>query len=444
MKNAKVKWTLRSVATAVLVICTGLSLRANEDDDWSQFRGPNVNGSVGAAMPTEWTGSKNVRWSLDLPGPGSSSPICVAGKVYLTCYTGYGTDIEADDQGDVSALKRHLICFDLQEGKELWRSTVDSQADEDPFTGFIKEHGYASSTPVCDGEHVYTFFGKSGVCAFGVNDGALKWQTNVGQESDPAKWGGGSSPIVFENLVIVNAGNEGRQLIALDKATGEEVWSVKNDSFGSCWSTPIVVDTGDRQELVVSMPDKVLAYNPKNGEELWSCKSPIERTVCASLVQHEGVVFAMGGRQGRCIAIRCGGSGDVSESHVVWQKPVSSSIGTPVVVEGKLVWLSRSVILCLDCATGEEVYKGRADVAQPQGQQRGPQGNYASPVAAGSNVFFLLRSGQTLVLDSKEQFSSVSVNMIDESQPMFNATPAFVDDQILIRSQAKLYCIAGK
>ena len=434
----------KSVAWPCLAVAGVFALAANvvADDDWSQFRGPNINGAVAATMPTEWSDSNNVNWSVDMPGPGSSSPICLDGKIYLTCYTGYGESV--DNPGDPKDLKRHLLCYDLKSGKELWRSTVDSAGDEDPYKGFITEHGYASSTPVCDGAHVFAFFGKSGICAFSAENGEQLWQKNLGTESDPAKWGGGASPVVYENLVIVNAGNEGRKVVALDKKSGEEVWSVQDDSFASCWSTPLLVDSGERTELVCSMPGKIWSFDPKTGETLWTCKSPIEGTVCASLVQHDGMVFAMGGRQGRCMAVKCGGAGDVSDSHVVWQRPVNSSIGTPVIVDGKLVWSSRSILLCLDCATGDEVYKGRMGGEQQSGGgsgRRSPQGNYASPVAAGSNVFMLLRSGATIIVNANDKFTQVSVNKIEESEPMFNATPAFVGDQILIRSQQKLYCI---
>ena len=172
-------------------------------EDWARFRGPNGAGvHATSTAPLEWSETENLKWSVDLPGLGSSCPIVVGDKVLLTSYTGYGVDKE--NPGDVSELKRHLLCFDKNSGKELWRSTVDSTNDEDPYQGFIQDHGYASGTPVSDGEHIFVFFGKTGMVAFDM-DGKQKWVTPLGTNSDPAKWGGGASPVLYKDTVIVNA-----------------------------------------------------------------------------------------------------------------------------------------------------------------------------------------------------------------------------------------------
>ena len=185
------------------------------------------------------------------------------------------------------------------------------------------------------------------------------WQKNLGNFSDPAKWGDGSSPIVYQDLVIVNAGIVGHKLVALKKSDGSVAWELEDEQFTNCWSTPILVKTGDREELVVSMPGQIIGLNPATGEKLWNAKSPIERTVCASLAEEKGVVFAMGGQGGVGIAIRCGGQGDVSETHKVWEAPLRAGIGTPVVVNGKLYWSSSGMADCASCVDGKEVFKER-------------------------------------------------------------------------------------
>ena len=413
-----------------------------DDNDWTRFRGPGGKGiAKDAKIADSWTESSNVKWKVDLPGPGSSCPIVHGDYVYLTCYTGYGVDRK--DPGQAKDLKRHLLCFELKSGKEVWRTTVDSAADEDPYKGFIMEHGYASSTPVTNGKRIFTFFSKSGVCAFDMK-GKKIWQTSVGTKSDPYKWGGGSSPILYKDLVIVNAGNVGRKIVALSQSDGKEKWSMENDKFQNCWGTPIVVKTDKGSELVTSQPGQIVGIDPETGKKLWSCKSPIAQTVCSSLVERNGVVFAQGGRQGKAIAVKCGGKGDVTNSHVVWTKAVASSIGTPIIFDDKILWSGRGVVFCYQCSDGKELFKARLPAVKVEGQaqRRGPAGDYASPIKVGDKILVSMRSGATHVLKAGAKYELVSTNLIKEASPLFNATPAISGDKMLIRSQKKLYCIS--
>ncbi len=170
------------------VAVTGVPSLAQQADqeDWNRFRGPNGGGiSIDSGVATNWSAAENIQWKAELPGPGSSSPIVHDDRVFLTCYTGYGVD--SRNPGNLADLKRHLLCFDRSNGKELWRATVDATGDEDEYRGFITDHGYSSSTPAADGEHVFAFFGKSGVIAWD-REGNQKWQVSVGTQSDPAKW----------------------------------------------------------------------------------------------------------------------------------------------------------------------------------------------------------------------------------------------------------------
>ena len=176
---------------------------------------------------------------------------------------------------------------------------MPSTHDEEPYEGFITEHGYASCTPVTDGNQIYVMFGKTGVVAFDM-DGVKLWLTNVGTESDPFKWGNGGSCIEYQDLLIVNAANVGHAIVALNKTDGSEAWRYEDEKLTNCWSTPIVVSIDGHDEIVTCVPGKILAWDPTSGEELWFADSPIANTTCASVVEHEGAVFAMGGRSGRC------------------------------------------------------------------------------------------------------------------------------------------------
>lgn len=433
----------RAAFSLIAVFVFGCLVVNLQAEDWTRFRGPNGSGiSPTSTAPISWSADKNMKWSVDLPGLGSSCPIVLGDRVYLTCYTGFGVDKE--NPGKASDLKRHLISFDRSSGDEVWRTTIDSANEEDEYKGFIQEHGYASSTPVTDGKHIYVLFGKTGVVAFDM-DGKKVWTQNVGTQSDPYKWGGGSSCVLFNDLVIVNAGIVGNKICALNKSDGSEAWSVKDAKFTNCWSTPILVKADERDELVFSLPGKILALDPASGKELWSAKSPIDRTVCASLAENKGVVFAMGGQGGVAVAIKCGGSGDVSESHTVWTKPLRAGIGTPVVSGDKLFWNSSGIANCADCETGESIYKERlpkkAAPQQQEGQRRSPAGDYASPIVIGDNVIMVLRNGSTYVVKASGNFELVGQNSFGDDKSLFNATPAVSDNQIFIRSNEKLYCI---
>ena len=188
--------------------------------DWTRFRGPGGSGSMdGPAVPPEWSSEKNLKWRTALPGKGSSSPIVAGDRVFVTCYTGYGVD--PNNPGEPEDLVRHVIAFDRGSGKEVWRASIAATGKEDPYQGFITQHGYASSSPVTDGENVYALLGKSGLYAFDRN-GKTLWQVALGQKSDPAKWGHGSSPILVGDVVIVDAGILGNHFVGIDKRTGEE------------------------------------------------------------------------------------------------------------------------------------------------------------------------------------------------------------------------------
>ncbi|HEX6985436.1 MAG TPA: PQQ-binding-like beta-propeller repeat protein, partial [Planctomycetaceae bacterium] len=186
--------------------------------DWPRFRGPNGSAvSADTDLPVTWSDAENVAWKAALPGPGASSPVVSNGRVFVTCYSGYGVD--RSNPGDPKDLQRHLVCLDPRDGRVLWDRTVPAVQPEDRYEGMLTEHGYASATPAADGERVYVFFGKSGVLAFDF-DGNRLWQTSVGTGSAMMGWGSGTSLLLYKDLVIVNANAESESIVALDKATG--------------------------------------------------------------------------------------------------------------------------------------------------------------------------------------------------------------------------------
>jgi outer membrane protein assembly factor BamB len=447
-----------------LAVLTLVLLGRAPASDWPRFRGPNGTGISPDAKPTptQWSDTENLKWKLALPGPGSSSPIIVGDRVFVTCWTGYGLD--ARDPGDQQNLKRHLICVDRQTGKIAWNKTVAPVLPEDPYEGMFTQHGYASHTPVSDGQRVYAHFGKTGVAAFDL-DGNQLWQTSVGTESGAMGWGTASSPIVYKNLVIVTASAESESLVALQKDTGAVVWKKEASGFSSTWGTPALVDVGnDRTDLVLAVPFEIWGFDPESGKLRWYSEGIQSDSICSSVVAHDGVVYAAerGPRGGGTIAVRAGGTDDVTKSHVVWTGNQQSRIGTPVVHEGRIYWVSGGTANCIDAKTGEQVYESRlsstaAPAAPAPGAAPGPPGgpgrrpggfrggfggqDYSSPVVADGKLYFVSRAGVTSVLALGPEFRLLAQNRFQDGGD-FSATPAISDGQLLIRSSKYLYCVA--
>ena len=409
-------------------------------EDWLRFRGTQGTGvsTEGAVTPTEFDDQKNVLWKIDLPGAGASAPIIVGDKVILTAYSGYGQS--RNDAGDMDNLKRHVLCYSKSDGKELWRKNLDPFLPEDPFQGMgVPEHGYSSSTPVSDGTHVYVFFGKSGVYKFDL-DGNEVWNKSVGTGSGSRKWGSGGSPVLSNNVLIINATDESNSIVGLDKNTGEELW--RNDGVENVWGTPLVVGAGEEETVVMSVPYEVWAMNPKTGKLKWFTTNGVQDTsVSASPMLDGDVVIAMGGRSNTAVAIRLGGKKDVTETNTLWQGKSVARIMTPILYQGHIYAVSKGIASCLNAETGEQVYKERLPSIGESVQRRGPSGNYVSPVIADGKLYQFTKNGGCYVVDANPEFKLLASNQMAEDGSEFNATPAISEGKLFVRSNRRLYCI---
>lgn len=443
----------------LLLAC--VSHHANASD-WPRFRGPNGSGVSTDEKPTPatWTDTENVKWSIDLPGPGSSCPIVVGDKVFVTCWTGYGLDRQ--NPGDQSQLKRHLLCVDRETGTTLWDQEIDPYLPEDKYGGMFAEHGYTSHTPVSDGEKVFVFFGKTGVIAFDM-EGKKLWQTSVGTESDPRDWGSASSPLLYKDWVIVPANAESHALYALKKDTGEVAWKQEAQGFEGTWGSPVLAETeGGEQQIVLAVPGEIWAFHPETSKLAWYAKGSGGDSCSTSAITENGIVYIVGGRDGGTVAIKTGGTGDVSASNTLWSSSIQGGIGTPVLHDGKIYSISREVVTCLDAATGEQIFKKRleappepeAAVDTPaEGESEGRRGgrgggfmnqSYSSPVVADGKLYFVTRGGLVYVFAIGDELEQIAVNRFGSDEADFSATPAISDGEIFIRSSKKLYCVAEK
>ena len=417
---------------AMSLLCGGTPGIAADATDWSRFRGPNGSAvSEARGLPVTWDSDHGVVWKTPLPGPGSSSPIVVGDRVFLTCYSGYGT--HRDQPGEIKDLERHLLCVSLKDGTVIWDQAVAATQREDDYSGFIRDHGYATSTPASDGERVFVFYGKTGVLAYDLTGKEL-WRTSVGNGSAQNNWGSGSSPILYRNLVIVNAAAESRSLIALDQTTGTQVWKTEAASLHGSWSTPVLVDAPEgKTELALNAPYEVWGFNPDNGDFLWFAEGLQDRTICGSVVARDGIVYAVGGRSGSAVAVRSGGRDEVTKTHTLWKKSLSSYVPSPVLAGDRILSVNeRGILGCLAAKDGESLFQQRLS---------GAGGVYASPVVADGKAYVVTRQNGTFVISMTGEGEVLSTNKLDDESD-FNASPAIADGKLLLRSNRFLYCVS--
>ncbi|TWU02969.1 outer membrane protein assembly factor BamB family protein [Stieleria varia] len=396
-------------------------------EDWLRFRGTGGQGIAQGEAPIKWNASDNVVWKCPLPGAGSSSPIVVGDRVIVTCYSG-ATGENAS---------RQVVCVDAKTGQQLWAHSVSAPNVEDDYNGFLTEHGYASGSPVSDGTNVYAFFGKAGVIALTL-DGEKLWQRNVGTMSSNRRWGSGSSVVLADDILIVNAAEEARAILGLNKLDGSTVWKAESDLLELCFATPVIVNGAeDVSEAVIAMPGEAWGINTQTGKLRWYYETGTGGNVSPSVVVGDDAFYTFGGYpQQQSIAIRRGGRKDITQSHRLWESRDSSYVATPLYHDGHLYWVSdRGQAFVMDAKTGEVVTRNRLS-----GLRDGGRPVYASPVLAGEHLYVVTRRSGTLVFTATPEMKQVALNEpLDESQ--FNATPAIVNGKIYLRSDTALYCV---
>ena len=439
MTTPSCRVTHRSVFVLNLLIVVGqiplpLAVRgaSTGGTDWPQFRGPGAMGrSEAKGLPLTWGDEKNVVWKAALPGPGASSPIVLGDRIFITCFTGFATS--SREPGEMTSLKRHLLCLNLADGKVIWDAAVPAEMPEQDR---IREgHGYASSTPVADADWIYAFFGKSGVFAFD-HSGRQVWKTKVGDKLNG--WGSATSPVLYKDLLLVNASIESDSLVALDRKTGKEVWraAVGNES----WHAPVFVAAPDgTTEVVAAKNGRVLGFNPETGEALWNVKTGIPWYMCPTPVVQDGIVYVIGGRTPNgALAIRAGGRGDVTGSHVVWKLNKGSNVPSPILHDGHLYFAHENlgIVYCVNAKSGEVVFEERLEPSPGQ--------IYASPVAGDGRIYFTGRGGHTVVIAARPKFEKLAESTLESNRGVFNSSPAISGNRILLRSNRALYCLGEK
>jgi outer membrane protein assembly factor BamB len=385
---------------------------------WSRWRGPSGQGQVPAGQYSDrWSSTAGVQWKVAVPGRGNSSPIVWGDRIFLT--TGR-------DQGQ----RLSMIAFSRKDGAKLWETDIPQNGVEYPH----EKNGYASATPATDGELVYASFGRHGLVAFDFN-GKIVWHRKFGVIDN--YHGPAGSPVLYQDRVFIyqdaNPAPGQRAFVgAFDKKTGKTIWETpRSETVG--WGTAVVIHTGERDELVVSSQRRVAAYDPASGKELWTVRGMTFEVIPTPVVAH-GLIFASSGRAGPTMAIRPGGSGDVTATHVAWNSPKGSPFVPSGIVVDDLLYLindMQSILTVYEAASGTLVYQERLGVAQREGFS-------ASPVHVNGKIFFTNDDGQTFVVAAGRKFHLLHIN---EMGARTLASPALVDGTWYWRTAEALVAI---
>ena len=393
-------------------------------DNWPAWRGPTARGTSDERnLPLRWGTAENVRWKSPLPGPGNSTPIVWGDRVFLT---------QALDGGK----KRAVLALDRKNGQKLWQQEVACPAEETTHP----QNPPCSASPVTDGTAVYADFASAGVVAYDLH-GKQLWHRDLGPVLH--KWGNGSSPVLYKDLLIVWHGpGEPSFLTALNKRTGAPVWkkeekAINSPIFGS-WSTPVVVRAGERDELIFPLPGEKIggdgefkAYDPATGKELWRCSGLGNEIYAMPVVSARGdLVVGISGHNGPLLAVRPGGDGDVTQSHRVWRAAGKNPqrIGSGVLHEGHLYLAdAEGFAECIEASTGKVIWKERLGGKL-----------WGSLLLAEGRLYVSSLEGQTYVLEASLKFNLLAKN--DLGEPLY-AAPAVSGGDLFLRTYQHLYCI---
>lgn len=410
-----------------LILCFSFCLWA-QAENWPQWRGPNLDGtSAEKGLPVSWSKTENVTWRLDMPMRSGSTPIIWGERIFLNVADGDNLE---------------LWCLDRTKGDVLWKKPVGGGNYK------INKQNMSSPSPVTDGRNIYVMAGTGMIKAFDFTGKDL-WTRDI--QADYGKfglnWGYGSSPLLHQNslYVVVLHGmktDEPSYVLRLDKATGKTVAKVDRPTKAQveapdAYTTPTIAKVNGKLEVIVSGGDLITGHDVDTMKELWRADvlNPTNyamNRIITSPVYRDGIVYA-GSRVKPFVAMKPGGKGDVSQSHVMWTYQNGPDVPTPV-TDGELLYITndRGIVFCLDAKTGAEVW----------GPQRIAAAIYSSsPVLADGKIYISNEEGTTTVMKAGRQFEVLAVNKFEE---YMLSSPAISDGQIFLRTEKALYCIGKR
>ena len=433
----------------VLMIILGSCTFSSDSENWPQFRGPDANMVVaGAYLPIEWSEELNVAWTYDVEGDGWASPVVWGNRVFVASTVavkinkpGEGDEASEQENQDLylqDVYRWELSCVDIDSGKELWKQVAHEGSPR------IKKHArtnYASETPVTDGERIFVYFGMTGLYCYDM-DGALLWEKDLGAFETQRGWGTGSSPLLYKDKLYVIVDNEQQSfLLALDAASGDEIWKVERDEKTN-YGTPFIWKNSVRTELVTG-GQKARAYDPASGELIWEVQMDGHYNIPSPTADRNLLFMGNAGYRdvtGTFFAIKAGSEGDItpdsgslSSDGVAWFNPDATFLAnpSPLLYEGLIYFVSSrgGEISCLEAETGEIIYKEKIEKVAAC---------WASPWLNQDKIFFMDEKGVTRAFKTGREFELLHENSLDDR---FWASVAVAGDAYLFKGDKKLYCI---
>ncbi len=413
-------WRRFACVAGLAATCIGLASARGEN--WPGWRGPERNGvTTDQGAPLNWSADSGVQWKVPLPGSGISNPIVWDRMVICTSSDGARQE------------ELHVVCLDRDGGRQLWHARMWGTA---PTLHHETKSSMASPSPVTDGEHIYAFFGSGDVFCFDMS-GRLEWQRALSNEYGvfENRFAASSSPLLFEDLLIVQCDHFGPSYaLAIDKRTGANRWKTDRPGVWLSWSSPISAPAGDAgvRELILCSSEKMDALDPRSGEPLWTLRGMARECIPTPVIGH-GLIYAVSGPGAASFAVRPGGRGDVTDSHVVWTSTRGNPYVPSAILVGDYYYIAddHGIGTCLDAATGKQVWRKRFG------------GDFtSSPVSADGRIYFTNETGTTLVIRAHtKQFEELSRNTIDQ---LVYASPAISAGRIFMRSASHLWCLGGE
>ncbi len=413
---------------------------------WPAWRGPLANGvSPQGNPPTKWSESENIKWKVEIPGEGSSTPIIWDDRLFLL--TAIKTDKvtadvpEAADQPNRpfgikfprNFYQFTVLCLDRATGKTLWQKTATERV---PHEGHHPDNDFASSSPVTDGKRLWVNFGSNGVYAYDL-DGKELWSKEFGKLQTRLSFGEGSSPALHCNILVTTWDHDGPSfIIAQNAETGEVLWRKERDEK-TAWATPLIVERAGKTQVITNASNLVRSYDLFTGEVLWQCGGQVTN-VTPSPVANDKLVFCMSGYKGSALyALPFDQQEDLSDSDkIAWKLDRGMPyIPSPLLYDNRLYFTqsNEGILSCHDAATGKALIE--------RTRLLGISTIYGSPVGAAGRVYFTSRRGVTTVIKHADELQVLSSNELPEE---FDASPAVVGKEIYLRGKKFLYCIAEK
>jgi len=422
------------------LVTVGVSTDA-AGDNWPSWRGSNSNGvAENADPPVTWSETKNIKWKVAIPGDGESTPIIWGDKIFLQ--TAVPTAEKSSPASDAprsiakiptAPLKFNVLCLDRETGALLWERTA---REEIPHEGRHPTGSFSSYSPVTDGELLWASFGSRGLHCYDL-DGNHQWSDDLIQMQITAEFGEGSSPVLAGDAVIVLMDHEGEsKIFAFNKKTGDPLWEQDRDEPSS-WTSPVAVEVEGAYQVITNAKNYIRSYDAQTGELIWQIAGRTDGPIPSPVAAFGNVYCAGGYREYSIMAIELGHTGDLSDTDaLVWHTEEESPyVATPLIYDENMYVITgyRGQLSCFDAQTGKRHYTGQ--------RLEGVRQIYASPTGAGGRVYIAGRKGTTVVVKHSTKFEVLATNVLDDG---FDASPVVVGDELYLRGEKYLYCIAEK